>query len=96
MASYKDEEARAPLRQGLSSDSARPSIDDSDTDSTTSLVLERLNPGGSSDEQEGKGKAVDRSGNQGGQYYDNDDHTVKAQLTWRAATPATAPAAAAP
>ena len=27
---------------------------------------------------------------------DNDDHTVKAQLTWRAATPATAPAAAAP
>jgi len=27
---------------------------------------------------------------------DNDDHTVKAQLTWRTATPATAPAATAP
>ena len=27
---------------------------------------------------------------------DNDDHTVKAQLTWRTATPATAPAASAP
>ncbi|EWC45931.1 putative dipeptidyl-aminopeptidase B [Drechslerella stenobrocha 248] len=48
--SYKDDdEARVPLRaaERHSSDSARRSLDDSsDTDSTTSLVLERLNRSG--------------------------------------------------
>ncbi|KAF3170878.1 hypothetical protein TWF106_010366 [Orbilia oligospora] len=42
--SYKDE-ARVPLRAGRSStDSGRPSLDSDDTDSTTSLVLEQINP----------------------------------------------------
>ncbi|KAK6532993.1 hypothetical protein TWF281_007159 [Arthrobotrys megalospora] len=42
--SYKDE-ARVPLRAGRSStDSGRASLDSDDTDSTTSLVLERINP----------------------------------------------------
>ncbi|KAK6505523.1 hypothetical protein TWF481_007418 [Arthrobotrys musiformis] len=42
--SYKDE-ARVPLRAGRSStDSGRASLDSNDTDSTTSLVLERINP----------------------------------------------------
>ncbi|KAK6338201.1 hypothetical protein TWF730_002275 [Orbilia blumenaviensis] len=44
MGSYKDE-ARVPLRAGRSStDSGRASLDSDDSDSTTSLVLERINP----------------------------------------------------